>query len=136
MSFSYSGDPANSTVDATRFLIGDTNEDTAEFQDEELQYLLTGAGSSPIRAAIEALEQLANKYARMPSYSMEGASVQYGELSQKFRDRAYDLKQRLATGATIGYTPRVDAFGAETQPIFSIGMHDNPASDEADRYTS
>ena len=40
MSFSYSGDPSASLLDAARFLIGDTNPDAPIMQDEEIQYVI------------------------------------------------------------------------------------------------
>lgn len=62
MSFSYSGNPANSDLDAVRFLIQDIVVSTKEFEDEEILYLLATKGS--VRsAAVLALKTLAAKYA-------------------------------------------------------------------------
>lgn len=41
MSFTYSGDPSTSTLDAIRFALGDTVEELALLQDEEINYLIT-----------------------------------------------------------------------------------------------
>ena len=46
MSWSYSGNPSSSDLDALRFLIGDTDENAPIMQDEELQYLITEYGSN------------------------------------------------------------------------------------------
>ena len=41
MSFTYSGDPAASQLDAVRFALGDTIKEGALLQDEEINYLLS-----------------------------------------------------------------------------------------------
>lgn len=40
MSFTYSGNPETSTLDAVRFMIGDTNPCDPLLQDEEINYLI------------------------------------------------------------------------------------------------
>lgn len=40
MSFTYSGNPDSSTLDAMRFMIGDTNPCDPLLQDEEINYLI------------------------------------------------------------------------------------------------
>ena len=46
MSWTYSGNPANSQVDECRFLLGDTNESAPIMQDEEIQYIIDFVESS------------------------------------------------------------------------------------------
>ena len=46
MSWTYSGNPANSQVDECRFLLGDTNESAPIMQDEEIQYIIDTYGSN------------------------------------------------------------------------------------------
>jgi len=46
MSWSYSGDPSTSPIDALRFLISDTDESSPIMQDEELQFLITEYGTN------------------------------------------------------------------------------------------
>lgn len=45
MSFSYSGDPSNSELDAVRFKLGDTSPVEPLLQDEEIQYLVDTTAS-------------------------------------------------------------------------------------------
>ena len=45
MSFTYSGDPKSSPLDAARFAIGDTVEEGALMQDAEINYILQEAKS-------------------------------------------------------------------------------------------
>ena len=52
MSFTYSGCPAESALDAVRFAIGDTNKDAPILQDEEICYIIsTNKTQSGILAA-------------------------------------------------------------------------------------
>ncbi len=46
MSFTYSGDPSISELDACRFILGDTNEATPIMQDEEIKYLIDKYGAN------------------------------------------------------------------------------------------
>lgn len=46
MSWSYSGDPSTSPIDALRFLISDTDESNPIMQDEELQFLIAEYGTN------------------------------------------------------------------------------------------
>ena len=41
MTWSYSGDPAASDLDAVRYIIGDTSEDMSLLTDEEIKYELS-----------------------------------------------------------------------------------------------
>lgn len=45
MSFSYSGDPSNSALDAVRFKLGDTSPVQPLLQDEEITYLVDTTSS-------------------------------------------------------------------------------------------
>lgn len=58
----YTGDPARNPLDAVRFLVGDTNLSAQEFQDDEVQYLLSEENGNTFRAAARAAETLAAKY--------------------------------------------------------------------------
>ena len=52
MSFSYSGDPSASTLDAARFLIGDTDADSPIMQDEEIQYIIDTHGNGKFTSTV------------------------------------------------------------------------------------
>lgn len=75
MAFTYSGNPGSSTRDLVRFLITDTNADSAMFQDAELDYLI-GVWINGYSAAIAAVRTLVGREA-------DGSSVskKVGDLS-------------------------------------------------------
>lgn len=56
MSFTYSGNPETSTLDAVRFMIGDTNPCDPLLQDEEINYLIgrhaNDSSNGPLMAAV------------------------------------------------------------------------------------
>lgn len=64
MTWSYSGNPAESLKDQVRFLLGDTNTAAPQIQDEEIMYLLSQESSNALRAAARGAETLAARYAR------------------------------------------------------------------------
>lgn len=51
MSFTYSGDPSNSKLDAIRFELGDTSPVMPLLQDEEIQYLIHTSASENVLLA-------------------------------------------------------------------------------------
>lgn len=59
LSFSYSGNPENSRLDAIRFMIGDTNEDGALMQDEEVNYIINQNADNETAQVINAFRQAA-----------------------------------------------------------------------------
>lgn len=126
MSFRYNGDPSESTITEVRFLIGDTTEASAEFQDEEIAYLLAQHNDVVLEAAINALEQLASKWAKEPSFSLEGASVSYESVARSYQERANELRtDKGRNSLSAVWEKPVDQTGAERDYLFSIGMDDH-----------
>lgn len=97
MSWSYSGNPADSTLDKIRFLIGDTDTTDQLLNDEEITYLITESGGSIYQAAHDAAYAIASKFTRMAS------STSVGDMSISYSDRGssyYILaKEMLLLGA-------------------------------------
>ena len=52
MSWSYSGNPATSDIDALRFMLKDTIEEDPILQDEEIQFILDNYKSQNARLAV------------------------------------------------------------------------------------
>lgn len=140
MSFTYSGDPANSALDAVRFLIQDTNEDDILLQDEEIGFLLTTVDMAIYQAAHDCCYVIASKFARLADTSK---SVGDMSLSVTFSNRASEYRMlaerflelgsrreppipRFANGAMVS-TAKRDT-GIEPTTDFVIGQHDNAAS--------
>jgi len=85
--------------DQARFWIGDTVEGDWLFDDTEITFVLT-INSNPIQAAYLLCRQLATKYARVPTVSINWKTVEGGKLSEAFDKRADKLKILLSEAAT------------------------------------
>lgn len=151
MTWSYSGDPGASSLDAMRFLLGDTSETTAVFTDEELTWLLT-QNSNIYFAAAQAAESAATSASQAITSGTGGVKTKtVGALSITFSDAAeaekfasnyravaHSLRIRGAINSTImpysGGISKADKLATEADPdwdrgAFSRGMHDYPGSD-------
>jgi len=95
MSWSYSGNPADSDRDAVRFYIGDIDPNLQLLQDEDIDFLLKKwlpVYGSDLMVAAGAAEMVANHFAREVSVSADGVSVSSSELQQKYNDLASNLR--------------------------------------------
>lgn len=91
MTWSYTGDPADSTKDAVRFLIGDTDTSDQLLTDEEIDYTVDSSGSL-YQAAHDSAYAIASTFARMAS------SKSVGDMSLSYSDRAasyYQVADRM-----------------------------------------
>lgn len=92
MTWSYSGDPASSTKDAVRFLIGDTDTNDQLLSDEEIEYTIAVTGN-----VYESAHDCS--YAIAASFSRMATSKSVGDLSLSYSDRAaafYKVADRMA----------------------------------------
>lgn len=67
MSFTYTGDPANSDLDLIRFLLWDTDETDVLMSDEEYSYMLTTWGNV-YEAGRASAERIAAKFTRQADH--------------------------------------------------------------------
>lgn len=133
MTWSYSGNPASSTKDAVRFLIGDTDTNDQQVSDEEIAYLLGLTSDDPNAAAVRAARALASKYAKYPSAKTVGdLSITYGERAKVFTDLAASLAEQAVLTAPpyLGgiLVAEKEGRAADTsleQPAFKRGAMDN-----------
>ena len=102
MAWTYSGNPANNSKDAVRFLIGDTLKEDPILQDEEIAYLLTVNGD-PASAAIQGCEQIAAKFSRLCDQTVGSVSLSYSQKAKAYLAMAAKLRERLAIGNAIPY---------------------------------
>lgn len=144
MSWSYSGDPATSQLDAVRFWLQDTDTTFQLMSDEEIGYLLTTWGDatqySEVRVAAAAAEVLANRFAREVSTSADGVSVAIGELQDRFDKLALNLRDQWRS--LTAYTGSADFAGVLLDPnedmadlkplVFGVGFMDNYEVGQAD----
>lgn len=137
MTFSYSGNPADSDLDAVRFYCQDTSVDESFLTDEEITFLLDtwyDFTKSTIYVASVAAETIAGRFAREVSYSADGVSVSGEQLQQKYNDLAQSLRDLYkasgeAAGPDAGGILLGEEFDSTIRPLnFGIGFNDNHRS--------
>ena len=132
MTFSYSGDPARSSRDNVRFLIGDTSKQDQLLQDAEIDWVLSQY-NAPINAAIRCCEVIMAKFSRLADESIGGLHVSFSQKATSYRSLRKDLVRRLATEDCTPYCggiskADVQAVKARTDRVpteFSINMIEN-----------
>jgi hypothetical protein len=135
MSWSYSGDPSDSNLDAIRFFVQDTDPEDQFITDEEIEFLYNlwnpVYGNNMMIASMVA-EAIAAKFAREVSYSADGVAVGVQELQMKFNDLAASLRDQykqydIGAGAMVEGVLYSDGSDPMVKPtLFSVGMNDNP----------
>lgn len=103
MSWNYSGDPADSAKDLTRFLIGDTDSTDPLLQDEEINWVLGQYNMSAINASIRCCEAIMSKFGRLADEAVGQVKISYSQKAKAYRQIAADLKVRLATEDAAPY---------------------------------
>ena len=108
MAWSYSGNPADSSLDEVRFLIGDTDADDQQLSNEEINFLLTDNSSDVYGAAADAARSLMAKYARRADRTVGDLKVSYSqlqksyaELYKKYSNRAITKKMNVVAGGVF-----------------------------------
>ena len=127
MTWSYSGDPSESEIDALRFQLSDTDASNPIFTDEELQFLLDEYGESPDVLTYQVFSIAASKFARQIKRSLGPQSEDPTSRMNYFRAKAAEAKKRLATKGL--YLPTYQA-----PKQFYKGMMDNPPFSLGDKY--
>ena len=130
MAWTYSGDPAGSTSDAVRFLIGDTDTTNQLLLDAEITYLLAQWDNSPYVAAAHGCDSLAAKFAAKSDYSKSvgdlSLTTKYGEQSARYTALGASLLAQAASAAPPTPSIYIDADGyVGHQSKFSIDMDRN-----------
>lgn len=119
MSWSYSGDPTSSALDECRFLIGDTNESAPIMQDEEIQYIISQAGTDENRLRYELFKQAATIFARDIKRSLGPQSEDPTSRLNFYKEQLELYKSKL-TSAGISLPKYAHP------KVFKRGMHNNP----------
>lgn len=121
MSFSYSGDPSASLLDAARFLIGDTNPDAPIMQDEEIQYIIDTHGDGKLTNTVkyQLFNRTATLFARDIKRSLGPQSEDPTSRLNFYKEQAEYYKQLVAAGG-------VSAAAYAYPKIFRKGMMSDP----------
>lgn len=109
MTFTY--DPTQTDdISKVRFLIQDTEEDLADFQDEELEYLLVVSNNDIYQAGAEAALRLYMKYSKESSrIEVDGVRVENKDKSSNYLElykaikKIADSKTRKSSGKALAY---------------------------------
>lgn len=134
MTFSYSGDPSESMLDAVRFYAQDTNEADPLITDEEISFIIdhwSVVNDNPIYIAAVVCDTIAAKFAREIAFSADGVSLGLSELQNKYTELADSLRSQytaheIGGGPTVGGLLAGERFDPSIKPlIWSKGMHDN-----------
>lgn len=119
MSFSYSGDPSGSPLDAARFLIGDTDSNAPIMQDQEIQYILDTYGADSNTSKYQLFVRAATLFARDVKRSLGPQSEDPTSRLNFFNAQAEYYKNLVAIG---GVSVPQNAY----PKIFRKGMFSNP----------
>lgn len=134
MSWSYSGDPADSNLDAVRFYVQDTDPEDQLISDEEIEFLIAQWGpiyGSNLWNASMVAEAISAKFAREVSYSADGVSIGVNDLQTKYDALASSLRDQykqfdIGSDADYAYLMYSNNRDYTIKPtIWGIGMNDN-----------
>lgn len=101
MSWSYSGNPASSALDAVRFLLLDTDIQSQLLSNEEINYLLSVENDNIYEAAIRGAIQASAKFGRKGSKSVGDLSIEYGAQADFYQSLADRLRrERVLRGGS------------------------------------
>jgi hypothetical protein len=96
-----------------RFLIPDTNEDSYELQDAEIDWFLTARGNNVNWAAVDACRWLARKYSQQANWSADGVQWSGATRAEQYAKRADELTAALSGGISSVTLTRSDGFSEE-----------------------
>lgn len=98
MSWTYSGDPDNSTLDAVRFELGDTQSNKPLLQDAEILFAIQKE-TTVEGAAAYCCEVLSRKYAKEVDKAIGPLRISLGQLSENYAKQAKEFRDRVAKNA-------------------------------------
>jgi hypothetical protein len=123
MNWSYSGDPADSPLDETRFLLGDTTETAHSLSDEEITFLLTRNANDAYRAGAEAAGILAVRFIGLSATTKKVGDLTLTTEYQAQAERYFALEAKLLEGRTR-YNVGAPTMADTSSNIFAVGMMD------------
>lgn len=150
MAWSYDEGNLNTTdaigrLNATRLLIGDTDLNDKQVQDEEVSFAVAQANDNVYKAGSMLCRSIAAKYSRKVNTELSGAlSADYSDLSRHYLSLADTLEyQGKILGASVGAVAggitksKVDAVRENTNRIqgsFRRDRFNNPPSYQSSEY--
>ena len=125
MSWSYSGDPNTSPMDAVRFYLQDTDSEDPIMTNEDILFLLVD-NQDPKVAAINGVKTLVTKYAMLADSTIGDVSVKYTQKLGDLANLIVLLEDGISAGilVTVGDSNAVAAYSGP-RILFKKGMFDN-----------
>jgi hypothetical protein len=99
----YTGNPASSAKDATRFLIGDTDPCNFLLQDAEINYVLAQFNNVPLNASIPCVNAIIAKLSRLADETVGAVSIQFSQKAKGYRTMLADLRNQMAASDSAPY---------------------------------
>lgn len=130
----YSGNPADSDLDAVRFMVGDVDDDNFILSDPEVQYLIDNSASA-IMAASEAATMIAANFGRKADKSVGDLSIRYSDRREHYMNLAKTLDGKASVGGAA-LTGITGGRGMERDPMFWLGQMRQPGTPVTDYSTS
>lgn len=151
MTFTYTGDPSASDVEAVRFEISDTDPNAPLLQDGEISYAILAETGVPAAsptvivppglysAAARCMEALARKFAMQADQEVGDLKTTWSKQAQTYAERAQELRAK-AQGMHAPYAGGLsraekDTFRSDpdrVQPVFTRDQFTNPWSPPVD----
>jgi hypothetical protein len=107
MTWTYSGDPDSTALDAIRFLIGDTDTNDQLLSNEEISWVNSEASGSSTAttalydAAMRCCLTIASKLAREADKQIGDLSVSMSQRAKAYREQAVELKNLATREGTV-----------------------------------
>lgn len=126
-------------INTVRLLVGDTDTNDQQVQNEEITFALSEYSDRVYFAAAWIARVIASKYARRVTTKLDGAlSAEYDELAEKYRKLAETLEYQgkkvsaemgvFAGGISVSTTEAVDQLTDRITPDFRLTRFKNPPS--------
>ena len=139
MSVTYSGDPSATPRDAVRFLLRDTSTSDAEFEDAEIEWLVSEQPNVYKAAANGARAKAAEASDSLASKTVGSLTLTYSERATRWLDiaKTLDAQANKGLGSTIqpysGGISKSDKEATASEddydpPFFWRGQFDNPGA--------
>lgn len=119
MSFSYSGDPSSSPLDALRFILGDTKSTMAILQDEEINWIVNNYTTGTQQLAV-AFRQCATIFGGRVAKRKLGPQEEDSSLRLKYFKEQADKYERMLVTAGV---PPLPVY--QFDKVFEKGMMGN-----------
>jgi len=96
-----------------RFLIPDSNEDSHELRDAEIDWFLTAKSNNVRLAAVDACRWLARKYSQQPNFTADGVQWSGSTRAEQYAKRAAELAAEISGGMGSVPLKRTDGYSDE-----------------------